>query len=216
MFKDPDEPSGEQFNYVKGFFKKAEDALYGGDFKDPEKGYRQYIDVESFINYYIVQELAKNVDGNMRGSCYMAVRRNGKIEMPLIWDFDIAFGNADHITWEQGASSAGPEGWFIKEKSPWFDRFFEDPSFVAELKKRWNELKPQLEGVPFFIREHASLLQNSQEKNFSPKPDGAGWSITKPEWNTKIIRGSYKLEVDYLVDFVEKRLVWLDKSIKAL
>lgn len=216
MFKDPDNPTDPQFNYVKDYFNRAEQVLYSADFKDPENGYRKYIDVESFINYFIVQELAKNVDGNMRGSCYMAIRRNGKIEMPLVWDFDLAFGNADYITWEQGASSAGPEGWFIKTCSPWFDRFFEDPYFVSELKKRWNQLKPQLDGIPGFISEHALVLQDSQAKNFSPKPTGAGWDINKNEWNTSRKAGSYTAEVNFLVNFVEKRLQWLDINIKGL
>lgn len=217
MFKDPDEPTVAQFEYVKEYFNTAEQVLYSTNFKDPVNGYRKYIDVESFINYYIVQELAKNVDGNMRGSCYMAIRRNGKIEMPLVWDFDLAFGNADYITWEQGASSREWDGWYIKTCSPWFDRFFEDPYFVSELKKRWNELKPQLDEIPGFIREHASVLEEPQARNFRPiSSGGAGWSITKPEWNTSIIRGSYAAEVNYLVDFVEKRLQWLDTNINGL
>lgn len=223
MFKDPDEPTPAQFEFVENYFNTAEAVLYGDNFKDPEDGYRKYIDVESFVNYFIIQELAKNVDGNMRGSCYLAIQRNGKIEQPLVWDFDIAFGNADHITWEQGASSREWDGWFINSYSandntytPWFDRFFEDPYFVTELKKRWNGLKPQLDGIPDFIREHAAALQESQAQNFSPKPSGAGWIITKPEWNSSITRGSYKAEVDYLVDFVEKRLQWLDTNINGL
>ena len=217
MFKDPDEPTAAQFEFVENYFNQAERVLYSSNFKDPEEGYRKYIDVESFINYYIVQELAKNVDGNMRGSCYLAIRRSGKIEQPMVWDFDIAFGNADHITWEQKADSAGPDGWFIKTKSPWFDRLFEDPYFVSALKKRWNELKPELDEVPGFIKEHASQLQVSQAKNFSPKSTGgAGWDITKPEWNTSIIRGSYEAEVNYLVYFVEERLQWLDTHINGL
>ncbi len=204
MFKDPDEPTPTQFEYVKSYFNKAEQILYSDNFRDSVDGYRKYIDIESFINYYIVQELSKNVDGNMRGSCYLALPRNGKIEQPLVWDFDIAFGNADHITWEQGADSAGPDGWFIKTKSPWFDRFFEDPYFVSELKKRWNEVKPDLDKLPAFIENHAMGLQISQAKNFSPIVNGgAGWDITKPEWNSKIIRGSYQAEVDYLIYFVE-------------
>ena len=217
MFKDPDKPTAAQFEYVKTFFNKAEQALYSPNFKDPETGYRKYIDVESFINYYIVQEVSKNVDGNMRGSCYLALPRNGKIEQPLVWDFDIAFGNADHITWEQGASSTGPDGWYIKECSPWFDQFFKDPYFVNELKKRWNEVKPELDKVPDFIKEHAWVLMDSQAKNFSPKSQGgAGWEISKPEWNTKIVRLTYKAEVDYLIYFVEQRIQWLHTRINAL
>lgn len=216
MFKDPEEPTKQQFDYVQNYFNVAEEVLYSDNFTDPVEGYRKYIDVPSFINYYIVQELSKNVDGNLRGSCYMAIRRNGKIELPLVWDADIAFGNADHITWEQGATSREWDGWFIKTQSPWFDRLFEDPQFVEELKGRWNELKPELNTLPDFIKHHKDMLNEPQERNFSPKPYGAGWSIIKPEWNTSIIRGSYDNEVNYLVFFVTKRLQWLDTNINGL
>lgn len=217
MFKDPKKPTDEQFEFVKNYYNTAEQVLYSDSYRDPENGYRKYIDVESFINYYIIQELSKNVDGNMRGSCYMAIRRMGKIEMPLVWDFDLAFGNADHITWEQGATSAEWDGWFIKTHSPWFDQFFQDPDFVAELKERWNELKPKLDELPSFIKERALNLHYSQTNNFSPKASGgAGWDINKKEWNTERVRGSYDAEVNYLVSFVEKRIEWLDTNINKL
>ena len=217
MFKDPDEPTTEQYAYVKNFYNDAEKILYSENFKDPVDGYRKYIDIESFINYFIVQEIAKNVDGNMRGSCYMAIRQNGKIEMPLVWDFDIAFGNADHITWEQGATSAEYDGWFIKTCSPWYDRLFEDPYFVAEVKKRWNEVKPKLENLPDYIHKQSLLIKDAQVRNFSPVVNGgAGWDINKVEWNTKRIRGSYDAELSYLMNFVEKRIVWLDTNINKL
>lgn len=217
MFKDPEKPTNEQFTYVKDFFNNAESVLYSDIFKNQEEGYRKYIDVESFIDYYIVQELSKNVDGNMRGSCYLALRRNGKIEQPLVWDFDLAFGNADYITWEQGATSYDWDGWYIKTCSPWFDRFFEDPVFVAELKKRWNELKPQLDKLPNFIKEQALILNDAQSRNFSSKESGgAGWDINQVEWNTNRIRGSYDAEVNYLVSFVEKRIGWLHTNINNL
>lgn len=217
MFKDPEEPTSEQFKYVKDYFNNAETVLYSDNFEHQEEGYRKYIDVESFIDYYIVQELSKNVDGNMRGSCYLALRRNGKIEQPLVWDFDLAFGNADYITWEQGATSADWDGWYIKTCSPWFDRFFEDPAFVAELKKRWNQLKPELDQLPAFIKDNALMLDYAQVRNFGTKANGgAGWDINLVEWNTSRIRGSYDAEVNYLVSFVEKRIGWLDTNINNL
>lgn len=217
MFKDPEEPTAEQFNYVKDYYNLAERVLYSDNYRDPEEGYRKYIHVESFIEYFIVQELAKNVDGNLRGSCYMSIRRNGKIELPLVWDFDIAFGNADHITSEQGATSAEYDGWFIKTQSPWYDRLFQDPDFVAELKNRWNGMKPKLDELPNFITKRALRLKDSQAKNFGSKASGgAGWDITKVEWNTNRVRGSYDAEVNYLVNFVEKRIEWLDTNINSL
>src|SRR5690554_7953492 len=75
--------------------------------------------------------------------------------------------------------------------------------FRSELKDRWNELKPELDEVPNFIRSHAKDLNEAQARNFSPKPQGAGWSITEKLWNTNNIRGSYQNELNYLTYFVE-------------
>ena len=216
MFKDPDEPTPNQFEYVQNYFNTADSVLYSENFKDAAEGYRKYIDVESFINYYIIHELSKNVDGNFRGSCHMALRKNGKIELPMVWDFDIAFGNADHLTWEQGATSNGWDGWYIKTQSPWFDQLFEDPTFVAELKTRWNELRPQLATIPDFIRTQADALNEAQARNFGPKPQGAGWDINSKEWNTVRPTVSYHNEINFLVNFVEKRFEWLDREINNL
>ena len=216
MFKDPDEPTPNQFEYVQNYFNTADSVLYSENFKDAAEGYRKYIDVESFINYYIIHELSKNVDGNFRGSCHMALRKNGKIELPMVWDFDIAFGNADHLTWEQGATSNDWRGWYIKTQSPWFDQLFKDPVFVAELKTRWNELKPQLATIPDFIRTQADALNEAQARNFGPKPQGAGWNINSEEWNTKRPIVSYQNEINFLVNFVEKRFEWLDTEINKL
>lgn len=217
MFKDPDEPTPEQFDYVKNYYNTAEAVLYSDYFLDSETGYRNYIDVESFIKYYIVQELSKNCDGNMRGSCYMSLTKSGKIDQPLVWDFDIAFGNANHITTEQGASSTGPEGWYIKTCSPWFDRLFEDPQFVEELKAKWNEVKPQLDLLPQFIQDHANQLKYASKRNFASKEaGGAGWDIHEIMWPNYVDRGSYDNEIKFLKDFVVKRLAWLDQNINSL
>lgn len=217
MFKDPKKPNQEQFDYVQHCFNHAEAILYGKSFLDSEFGYRQYIDIDSFLKFYIVQELSKNVDGNMRGSCYMALKSDGKIYQPFVWDFDIAFGNAKHITWEQGADSAGPDGWYIKTCSPWFDRFFLDPIFVSTLKKKWNSLKPQLDKLPDYIQEQANLLEAAAGRNFkNVSPDGAGWSIHREIWPNFEDRGSYAAEVEFLKNFVIERLKWLDEHINAL
>jgi hypothetical protein len=217
LFKDPEAPTTAQFNYVQDFFNEAENVLYSSNFLDTENGYRKYIDMDSFLKYYLVHELAKNVDGNFRGSCHLALRRNGKIEVPLVWDFDIAFGNANHIVWEQGASSAGPDGWYIKTCSPWFDRFFDDPQFVADLKKRWNELKPQFDLLPLFINSYAERLEAAQKRNFGLRSEGgAGWDIKEVIWPNHVNRMFYSNEVLFLTDFIERRIKWMDENINRL
>ena len=87
---------------------------------DPEKGYAAYIDVDSFIDYYIVQELAKNTDGNLRDARevlnplwmlnhlhILDIQRNGKRPMyfsrfdgPGSLRYSIGFSGDTHVTWE--------------------------------------------------------------------------------------------------------------------
>lgn len=217
MFKDPDELTDEQFNFVKDFFNKAESVLYSGEFTDPENGYRKYIDINSFVDYFIVQELSKNCDGNMRGSCYMALMNNSILEQPLVWDFDIAFGNAKHIVTEQGASSDGPLGWYIKTCSPWFDQLFKDPVFVEALKQKWNAVKPQLDMLPAYVQNLYDRLRYAAARNYAPVDEGgAGWNVHEVMWPNYVDRGVYEDEVDFLIDFIETRLDWLDTNINSL
>lgn len=217
MFKDPDEPTDEQFNFVKDFFNQVEAALYSPDFADAEKGYRQYMDLESFVDYFIVQELSKNCDGNMRGSCYMSVIGNRTLEQSLVWDFDIAFGNAKHIVTEQGASSDGPLGWYIKTCSPWFDQLFKDPAFVALLKQKWGEVRPQLYQLPAYVQNLYDRLRYAAARNYASADEGgAGWNVHEVMWPNYVDRGVYEDEVRFLLDFIETRLDWLDTNINSL
>lgn len=217
MFKDPDEPTEEQIKFVQDFYNKAEAVLYSDDFTDQDNGYHKYIDIPSFVKYFIVQELSKNCDGNMRGSCYMAIIGNKIIEQPMVWDFDIAFGNAKHIVTEQGASSAGPDGWYIKTCSPWFDQLFKDPAFVKAVKEEWNRVKPELDQLPAFVQSQSDELQYAAARNFADQAEGgAGWNIHEVMWPNFIDRGSYKNEINFLKNFIEQRLSWLDQHINEL
>lgn len=217
MLKDPEEVSAEQFNFVKDFFNKAEAVLYSDKFTDPEEGYHKYIDINSFVDYFIVQELSKNCDGNMRGSCYLSIIDNKIIEQSFVWDFDIAFGNAKHIVTEQGASSDGPTGWYIKTCSPWFDQLFKDPKFVQAVKDKWNAVKPQLNMLPFFVTQHYNQLKAAAARNFGKIEDGgAGWNVHEIMWPNYVDRGEYKNEVDFLISFIQQRMAWLDKNINNL
>ncbi len=101
-----------------------EKALKGAQFKDKVNGYAKYIDVESFIDFMIMQEITRNVDG-YRLSTYLHKQKDsdgGKLVMGPFWDFNLGFGNADYCSgwktngWmynEFNAECAAPlEQWF--------------------------------------------------------------------------------------------------------
>ncbi|MBO4984956.1 MAG: CotH kinase family protein [Bacteroides sp.] len=215
MFGEPETPTNAQINYVKNLINDFETALCSETFADSETGYAAYIDLKSFIDFYIVQELTKNVDGNVRKSAFLTKERGKKLEMYHLWDFDLTMGNCGYFDSRVGN---GPEGFWVKDYNSssvygdgWYWRLFQDPAFVAQVKQRWNELKPQFETIPTFIETQAQILDAAQKKNFEV------WSIHESvDWVKFPSRGSYKAEVDYLKSFYTKRLDWLDKELSKL
>ena len=206
MFSDPEEPTAQQLEYVKNLFESFEQALWARNWSETS-GYPKYIDVDSFVDYYIVQELTKNVDGNLRKSSFITKERGKKMEMYHLWDFDLTLGNCGYF-WD-GVGN-GPENFWIK-LDKWYPHLFEDPAFVEKVQNRWNELMPEFSKIPDFIDEQALYLDKAQERNFQV------WSIWESvEWVYFPSLGSYEKEVEYLKEFYTERLQWLDRELNRL
>ena len=206
MFSDPEEPTAQQLAYVKDMFESFEQALWARNWSQTS-GYPKYIDVDSFVDYYIVQELTKNIDGNLRKSSFITKERGKKMEMYHLWDFDLTLGNCGYF-W--GNVGNGPENFWIR-LNKWFPHLFNDPAFVQKVQKRWNELMPEFSKIPDFIDEQALYLDKAQQRNFKV------WSIWESvDWVSFPSLGSYEKEVDYLKEFYTERLQWLDRELNKL
>ncbi|MDR1072623.1 MAG: CotH kinase family protein, partial [Treponema sp.] len=128
----------------------AEDALYSDDFMNPETGYRKYLDVDSFIDWRLANEIAKNYEIRLLNRQYMYYDHGKKkFCMGPLWDHDISFGNSssygsdttsgcmvDKNTTNASDWAHGYEWWHV--------RLLQDPRFVGKIKERWNEIKPGL------------------------------------------------------------------------
>ena len=215
MFSDPEEPTSAQYEYVTGLFDEFETVLESDEFADPLRGYSNYIDVESFINYFIVQELTKNPDGNLRKSSFITKERGKKMEMYHVWDFDLTLGNCGYFP---GAVGNGPEGFWVRDygqgdryKGGWFYRLFQDPAFVEAVQARWKELLPELEKIPEFIDDQAFIIEPARKRNFEV------WDINESVfWVFFPSLGSYEAELDYLKEFYSDRLQWLTTELNRL
>ena len=211
-YKDPDTPSTELRMEVEGFFQAFETALQSDYFADPYRGYAAYIDIKSFVDNYIIQELTKNFDGNLHKSTFFSKKKGGKLEFCHVWDFDLSMGNCSFFGNIPGGN--GPEGFYVKDYGfqgygwGWYYRLFQDPNFRKKVKDRWNELKPQLQTIPAFIDEKVAYLDEVSYNNFKR------WNILGTNvWSQVVVTGSYEGEIAYLKDFYTKRLKWLDKEI---
>lgn len=126
--KDPDvKMNSDEYNWIKNYVCLAETVLYSDDFLNSDTGYKKYIDINSFVDWYLINEIAKNNDAIFYSSCYMNIAPNGKLKMGPIWDFDIALGNINYN------NNQVPEGFWIKSAS-WISRMFDDPEFVNLVK----------------------------------------------------------------------------------
>lgn len=209
MFSDPEEPSEELLAEAKKFFYDFETALWAKEFG---KVYGM-IDVDSFVDYFIVQEITKNIDGNLRKSTFFTWRAGSKLKFCHLWDFDLTLGNCDY--YDDG--NHGPTGWWIKDHGSWgknhgwYYRLFMDPDFVAKVKARWNELYPELLKVPAFISEQEFILKDAAAHNFERWP-----ILGVYVWPNYKVLGSYAAECEWLRTFYSQRIDWLNTNINAL
>lgn len=188
-----------QRDYITKYINDTEAALFGANFKDVNTGYNAYLDVGSVIDYFLVNELLRNVDGAV-SSFYMYKKRDGKLFFGPIWDFDLAMGNAGYD------EANNPVGWHIRQK-PWFDRLFQDPAFKAKVKARWNTLKDEgkLDYIVQYAQARATWLDTQQKRNYQL------WSINDfAVWIYHPPLGSYNLEVQALINWQKARITWLD------
>ena len=214
MFSDPSEPTDEVFNSTVQYFKDFEAALTANDFTDPEKGYAAYIDVDSFVNYYIIQELVKNIDGNLRKSSFLTKTPTGKLVMYHVWDFDLTLGNCDYF---DAAVGNDYKNFYIKDygsrglNTSWYHRLFQDPAFVDKVQARWKEVLPELRTVTDYIDEQHTLLCGAEDRNFEK------WNILSVYvWPNEKVLQTYDAELSYLKIFYKSRLSWLDINLMKI
>ncbi|MBR4809309.1 MAG: CotH kinase family protein [Bacteroidales bacterium] len=158
-YPDPDEITSAQLTYIKKHISDAASVLYGNDFKDPVKGYAAWIDVDSFVDYWIVFEVMGNHELSNPGSVFFHKDDGGKIVAGPCWDFD--WGVLSYNTSPQAQTG------FVNKNAIWYSRLFEDPAFRKKVRERFKELKPLLETIPDYIDECQSLLAKSADLNFA-------------------------------------------------
>lgn len=204
-YPDEDKITQVQKDYIHNHFQKFEDALYADNFTDPVNGYRKYFDVNSYVDYYIINEVIGNPDAFR--STYMFKKRNDdKIYVGPIWDFDKAANNDERL----GDQVNGLMINSAFEPKQWFKRLMEDPAFRQRIKMRWNEVESKIRLLPGLTDQLAKKLEVSQVRNFTK------WDILKIKSYLELqVSGSYKGEVAYLKNFLSKHIDWLDMKFNS-
>lgn len=203
--KDPEMTVGsEQYNNVVNFMTTVENALYGENWLDPENGWKKYMDMDSFVDWYLINEISRNNDAIFFTSCYMHAAPNGKLFMGPLWDYDLAFGN-------YSGNSSKYEGFYIKDNIGWYIRLFADPAFKQRVKERFDYFYSLKDEIMSEINDNASYLELSAIENNNK------WGILyNPHSYGYMIPGSYYNEVNYLKQWLNNRFEWLKNAYSQL
>lgn len=195
MIKSPEDlkdPAG--YDFVKDAVNGLEAAMNSPSF--PDSGYRDRIDMRTFVDFLLANEMAQNNEIWWPKSVYMYRDAAGKFGMGPLWDFDWGFGyTGSGFQYFAGADA-------MIGKHAFFNRFFEDPQFIALYKARWNDMYEQIADMPRFIAESANHLRKSQEQNFRRWPEARN--------------NGFAQEVGDLQDWWHRRVDFLNSAIAGM
>lgn len=200
--KDPDEKEANQEmrDYLEDLMQRLHNSVMGIS----DEPYTNYIDVDSWIDFAIMQEIAKNVDGNLKTSCFMLKPENSEvIEMTALWDFDYAFGNlntnnaSENNDYRDCPNADTAEGFMIINSSnPWYKALYEKEEFKAQLCETYSKYRDTV------IRDMIDLTY-----------EGAAYLETAVKKDTKWVKKDDVAEsVENLRNWIINRVEWLDSQ----
>ena len=213
-YPEPDDIVDEQKDYINNYITDFELLLASEAYNDPDAGYYDQVNLESFIDVSLMSEISKNVDA-YRLSAYMYKDKDsedGRLTMGPIWDYNLAFGNADYYDgWD-------PAGWQLDVelggdpfKIPfWWYRIWDDETFRDAFNQRWQELRQTVfseEYIMNMIDSTIAVIDEAQVRNFQRWP-----ILDEYVWPNAYVGGSYENEIDYLTDWITDRLEWIDEQ----
>lgn len=177
------------------------------------------IDIDSFVDYILLQEIFKNVDGYRR-SVYFQKLEDGRIRMGPLWDYNLAMGNLSFYK----MSSA--QGWLYKVKhslfknSFWFKSLIKNRVFQKKMRERYLE---QRKSGGLFSNQAIIQLINSHVKSLKGAPlrDFQRWKKTQGLVEYLVFTTEEKGEspnehIAILKKWLLKRLQWLECNIYGI
>ena len=210
-YPDHDEITPAQLSFIKDYFARMESAVLGADYKDPEKGFRKYLDLDSFLRNFIVGEFCGNTDTYWSVNMYKD-KGEGVLFTGPAWDYDLAFENdgrtypinklKDYIYASNGSVAADAVRTMVNRIVK------NDPDARARLIEIWEEVKPSLENLNDYVDETAALLDESQRLNFKRWPILSTYVHQNPQ-----VKGTYSGEVNVVKNYITGRLTRFDELV---
>ncbi len=209
-----DEITVEQKIYIENYMNLINQSINELSENQTHIDMIENINFDSFIDYLIISELSKNVDG-YRLSTFLykdSDEHNGKLNMGPVWDYNLSFGNVDFC------QSSKINGWVLEEETAcrgsipsfWYSLLKND-SFAKKLTNRWNELRANVlsfDNIFNHIDSVGQYLNSAQSRNFEL------WDILDSYvWPNYQLGITYQDELDFLKYWIYNRVNWIDDNI---
>jgi CotH kinase protein/Secretion system C-terminal sorting domain len=207
-----------QLAYIETYVTSFETALDGPNFADPILGYEPYIDVGSFIDFMIMNEISKNVDGYRISTFFhkQHISEGDLLVAGPLWDFNLAWGNANYCQggltdgWEIDFNNICGGGGTLDNPFYW-SKLVQDPNFTYALNCRWQQLRQdelQEDSLLNYIDKTAIYLAGAANRNFAKWP-----TLGTYVWPNNFIGNTFQEEIDYLKTWTSARLIWMDANM---
>ena len=161
---------------------------------------QKWIDVTDFARFLLIQEFAKNQDGNRR-STYLTWQKDSVLKMCPVWDFDLTYGV--HFRKE-----IPPSGWYIRNYG-WNRFLFKNKAYQKKVREFWEDHHSTFESVLDTIDILYPKLQkvaNNEYKRWPVLKEHSIWPFSKGY-------DSYTESVDSLKSWIVQRIEWMDQNL---
>jgi CotH kinase protein/Chitobiase/beta-hexosaminidase C-terminal domain/Immunoglobulin domain/Lamin Tail Domain len=228
----PNDPRPAQLAWIGSYMTAFKNALMGPNFKDPSNGYAGYLEVDSAVNYMIVNELASAQDAYIR-SAYLYKPRGGKLICGPLWDYDAAFGvgccfNSCNPTAPFRFSGNNQENlfWYTPDADrgngahpfPIYTRMLSDPDFAQRWVDRYQELRQGLLSDSAWqarVDGYAAQIQEAQVRNFQrwlTLGIDQGFQACMPSF-LNISTETWEQHIQVVKNWSRTRLAWIDSQL---
>jgi len=203
----------QQYNFIQSDFSKFEKALFSFDYTNSQTGYSRYIDVGSFVDYFLINEFTLNYDA-LKFSTYLYKDIGEPLKL-CVWDFNSAF---DYYT----TSVVFPETFMLHSRL-WYQQLFKDPYFVDQVVERYYELREEYLNEEYlfgYIDEVTEYLGPAIDRNFekwgysfNSTYNGINYDYLVPE--ERNVR-SYDEAITQIKATISNRILHMDTNLDRL
>jgi hypothetical protein len=210
----------DQKQYLQHYVDSFEEVLYGGGFKNRLTGYSAYMDVNSFVDYFILSEVSRNVDAYKKSRYLFKDKdsKGGKIHSGPPWDYDWAwkdiwdcyiFTNTDGSGWAYQVNDC--DVW--PTPPVYMSRLLQDEHFANHVKHRYESLRESILSTTslFSYIDSVTTYLNEAQKRHYTRWDILGENVGAPE--VGYIPTTFNSEMGKFKGWIETRLTWLDANM---